>query len=115
MTKFKTTTKFLRQNYDTILSVGYCDMSHLLRYTSPIAYNCGVYGWNYDAYEVDNILICTGYRGMPACRNINNDFELIRDYEKKAQAIVENWNCWSNKQNDVNGLLNELLNKLMEA
>lgn len=28
----------------------------------PIGYNSGVYGWNYDVYEIENALICAGYR-----------------------------------------------------
>ena len=28
----------------------------------PIGYNSGVYGWNYDVYEIGGALICAGYR-----------------------------------------------------
>lgn len=47
---------------------GYCDLSYLLNNHSPIAYTCGVYGWNFDVYEVYGVTICTGYRNMPGAR-----------------------------------------------
>lgn len=68
------------------MCVGYCDMQALLRFRDPIAYTCGVYGWNYDVYEVEGYTICTGYRGMPG-RNPRN----LSEYEKKAAAILNNY------------------------
>lgn len=85
--KFKTTRKAIVNSSSKIVSAGYCDLQHLLRNHSPIAYTCGVYGWNFDVYEIDGLTICTGYRGMPG-RCANN----IWEYEKKARAIMEDYN-----------------------
>lgn len=63
--KYKTTTKALRAGSCNLRCAGYCDLSYLLREHKPIAYTCGVYGWNFDVYEVYGLTICTGYRGMP--------------------------------------------------
>ena len=70
-------------------SVGYCDLQNLLNNHSPIAYTCGVYGWNFDVYEVYGVTICTGYRGMigPSCKG-------VREYEEKAAKILS----WENKE-----------------
>lgn len=46
------------------VSVGYCDLYYLLRFTSPIGYNAGIYGWNWDYYEVNGLGITTGYRNL---------------------------------------------------
>ena len=80
--KYKTTAKAIREGSCNPRSVGYCDLQYLLNNHSPIAYTCGVYGWNFDVYEVYGVTICTGYRGMigPRC-------EGITEYEKKAESI----------------------------
>lgn len=87
--KYRTTIKEIRENACNPRSVGYCDLQHLLTNHSPNAYTCGVYGWNFDVYEIYGVTICTGYRGMvgPRC-------EGIAEYEKKAAKILS----WENKE-----------------
>ena len=87
--KYKTTTKAVREGACNIRSVGYCELQYLLNNHSPIAYTCGVYGWNFDVYDVYGVTICTGYRGMvgPRC-------EKIGEYNKKAKEILS----WENKE-----------------
>lgn len=87
--KYRTTIKTIRENACNPRSVGYCDLQHLLTNHSPNAYTCGVYGWNFDVYEVYGVTICTGYRGMigPRC-------EGIAEYEEKATKILS----WENKE-----------------
>ena len=87
--KYKTTAKAIREGACNPRSVGYCDLQYLLNNHSPIAYTCGVYGWNFDVYEVYGVTICTGYRGMvgPRCAG-------IAEYEKKAKEILS----WENKE-----------------
>lgn len=86
--KHKTTASAIRANYpkNLILNVGYCNMQNLLRYEDPTAYTCGVYGWNFDLYELEGIAICTGYRGIPASKDF--DFKILKKYEDKAEKIV---------------------------
>lgn len=84
---YKTTRKAIVTSCANIRSAGYCDLDYLLRNHSPIAYTCGVYGWNFDVYEVYGITICTGYRGMPGKRLGD-----AQEYEKKAREI---WNNYS--------------------
>ena len=80
--KTKTTRKAIANSSCNVKYAGYCDLQTLLRNHSPIAYTFGVYGWNFDVYEVYGVTICTGYRGMPGTR-----LEKIDEYEKKARAI----------------------------
>ena len=80
--KFKTTTKAIREGSCNLRCAGYCDLCYLLRGHEPVAYTCGVYGWNYDVYEVYGLTICTGYRGMPGKR-----LEGIAEFEEKAKKI----------------------------
>ncbi len=107
--KFKTTAKAIRANGGRILSVGYCDMQNLLRYQNPIAYTCGVYGWNFDVYEIGIYTICTGYRGMPG-KSV--DYNLLKYFEKKAETIACNWSYpggYDAKEKAINDLLKAFL------
>lgn len=85
--KVKTTRKAIVNGSYNVKSAGYCDLSYLLHNHSPIAYTCGVYGWNFDVYEVYGVTICTGYRNMPGKR-----LDGIGEYEAKAREIWNNWN-----------------------
>lgn len=103
--KFKTTAKALRDGCLRIVSAGYCDLQYLLRTKEPIAYTSGVYGWNFDVYEIDGLTICTGYRGMVG-RRANN----IHEYEQKAKKIWNNYNLpWALRENLVNNFLAEFV------
>ena len=83
--KYKTTAKELKEGFYKIISVGYCDLQSLLSYKSPVAYSRGVYGWNFDVYDIEGVAIATGYRGMPS-KNSKNDYKLMREYEQKSQG-----------------------------
>ena len=103
--KYKTTTKALRAGSCNLRCAGYCDLSHLLRGHEPIAYTCGVYGWNYDVYEIYGLTICTGYRGMPGKR-----LEGIAEAEAEARKIWSQENkemAFEEKQEVVETLLHE--------
>lgn len=103
--KYKTTRKAIKDGTvpNDLLAVGYCDLATLLRNHSPVAYTCGVYGWNFDVYEVYGKTICTGYRNMPG-RTPNN----IREYEAKARAIMEDHSMdWKSQDEAIEALLEE--------
>lgn len=101
--KFRTTTKALKNGYNTLKSAGYCELQHLLRNHSPIAYTAGVYGWNYDVYDVYGLTICTGYRGMPGGR-----MDGCSEFEQKARSVQEDYNrSWESRQEETENLLRE--------
>lgn len=85
--KLKTTKSQIKNNFNTILSVGYCQIQYLTYFKSPFAYSCGVYGWSCDYYQFDNICISTGY--SPIGQNV--DYKLLRKYEEKAEKIAHNY------------------------
>lgn len=86
--KFKTTRKAIVNGSGNVRCAGYCDLSYLLRGHEPVAYTAGVYGWNFDIFEVYGVTICTGYRGMPGKR-----LDGIREYEEKARQAWENFSA----------------------
>lgn len=102
--KFRTTRKAIVNGAVNVKCAGYCDLQALLRNHSPIAYTAGIYGWNFDIYDVYGVTICTGYRNMPGAL-----LEHIREYEAKAAAIWswDNKTPFAEKQEQVENLLKE--------
>ena len=107
--KFKATKKQMRENYNKIICIGYCEAHYLLRYKNPIAYSAGVYGWSCDYYDIDGILISTGYAPIGK----SPDYNIIRKYNNKASKIISNYNLSYEKQKkQVNKLLSEFLEEV---
>lgn len=101
--KYRTTVKALREGACNLRCAGYCDLQNLLRTHDANAYTCGVYGWNFDVYEIYGLTICTGYRGMPGKR-----LEGIAEYEKKADVIWCDYNKpYEERRKEVEKLLYE--------
>ncbi len=84
--KLKTTKKQIQNNSNKVLKIGYCELQTLLRYKNAFAYSAGSYGWACDYYEIDNVIISTGYQ--PIGEKV--DYKLIKVYEKQAQKIAYN-------------------------
>ena len=103
--KYKTTRKAIVAGTpaNNLVCAGYCDLSNLLWGHEPIAYTCGVYGWNFDVYNVYGKTICTGYRNMPG-RKANNEAA----YEEKARVISDNYDLsWEERRDRIESLLKE--------
>ena len=110
--KFKTTNKYIRALYgDCVIRIPYGDAQDLLRYEDPIAYTCGVYGWNADFYAIDGTAICTGYRSLVGqCV----DYDLLHQYNTKARKIADDRRRgYDSKARAVRKLLCEFINKTL--
>lgn len=103
--KFKTTRKSIVSGTPEkyLVCAGYCDLQNLLCGHEPVAYTSGVYGWNFDVFNVYGLTICTGYRGMPG-RRANN----IGEFEKAAREIREDYSMsWDERMDKIEALLKE--------
>lgn len=110
--KYRTTQKALKSAYGKKLAIGYCNAQYLLGHHEPIAYTCGVNGWNCDVYEVDGIQITTGYRGLVGVRP---DYSLISEYEERARMVAYDYNLtFEERENAINNLLSAFLAKCFE-
>lgn len=111
--KFKITRNEIKENYRAV-SVPYCELQSLLRYRSPIAYNAGIYGWNFDVYDFindfsTNIAICTGYRnypGIPVERNI------YTKYEQAAKELIYGNTPYQEVRSKLDNLIREFLDEV---
>ena len=106
--KYKTTRQALKKYYYNALAVGYCDAQHLLSWKSPDSYTCGVYGWNFDAYDIDGVLITTGYRNL-----LGERARFVSEFEEKAKKICswDNKDSFDKKQEDLKNLCLEWIKK----
>lgn len=99
--KYKTTRKAVVNGSVNIIRAGYCSLATLLINHEPVAYTCGVYGWNFDVYEVYGVTICTGYRGMPG----RSAYGAIL-YEEQAQKVTKDYSkSWDERREEVEELL----------
>ena len=51
-------------NKKHMIALGYCQCQRVLNlfgYDYKIGYNAGIYGWNYDLYEINGVSIVAGY------------------------------------------------------
>lgn len=65
-------------------AVPYCALQTALKFYDRSGYAAGVYGWNYDAYEIGSAAILTGYR--PEGRKV--DLNKCQEIERTAAALI---------------------------
>jgi hypothetical protein len=112
--KLKATKKEMKNGYYKIVTIGYCNAEALLSRSEPIAYSSGVYGWACDYYEIDGVLISTGYDPLSP-KNSRRDYELTREYNEKARAIQSNYQMpYDEQKRLINELLSEYVKKVTE-
>ena len=106
--KLKTTKKAIRNSGYNVLKIGYCNAQNLLRHKSPFAYSERREGWACDYYQINNTIISTGYDPIGA----KVDYDLIREYDKKAEAIWRDYSrTYEDQEAAVDTLLNEFITK----
>lgn len=113
--KIQTTTKELKEFYgvkNALNISGLCQLRNLLDVAGvyPFAYTAGVYGWNFDAYDVDGVLLIYGDRG---------GFGKIAAYDKKlenkAREIVQKYGYKARKSKRCLNFIHATIKKLMEG
>lgn len=112
MKKLQATRKDIKESYNNIFNVGYCNMYYLLTGVEPRYYNSGVYGWNWDAYEITpNICIITGYRNTLGVNVATKD---LVSYEDKAKKICQNYDLKYDEQcQKIKQLRDEFIEKIL--
>lgn len=113
--KYKTTKKEVKSNYRSIIRLGAVELYYLLKFTEPVAYTSGVYGWNADIYDLGNVAIVTGYRSFG---NISPDYDIVEKYNKLSKEIYEEKHNpskdWNEEREEKENQLNKLIQKFIE-
>ena len=105
MSKNRVTKKTAREISKRIISVGYCNLQHLLRYSEPWGYSTRAEGWACDYYDIPRgITISTGY--SPIGKEIS--YDLCYQYDEAARKICEEtcWD-WQKQKARLNALLED--------
>ena len=90
-----------------IITIGYCKLDRILKYFNPIGYNAGIYGWNYDVYDLLGYTFVTGYRPIG---NLT-DYNLIKKYNELGKEL-SNLRDWTEKKDRALELLEEFVKEL---
>lgn len=107
--KFKTTKKAVNGRYRSVIRVGYCDLHYILKHLEPIAYTAGAYGWNADIYNINNVVIVTGYRPFG---NIKPDYDIVHKYNMMAKDIIHDTKDYTECKEKLNNLINEFIEEV---
>lgn len=95
--KIKITNKELRKNFSRVYNMNSIGVDNILRLFTPFAYTCGVYGWNADYYNIEGIIVGSGYRSVVG--ETIKDTKLIKKFEALDKRVNE---LLKNKWADVN-------------
>ena len=114
--KLKTTKTNIKNNFCTVLTVGYCELQYLLNYSNAFAYSAGVYGWACNYYtpssKYNGVCLATGYN-VDRLGGKRVSYELVKEYEQKAIELVCNYNSQINKRESLNILIDEFIEKAL--
>ena len=113
--KLQTTKSNVRNNFVTILTAGYCELSYLLKYCNAFAYSAGAYGWNCEFYQPSSkfsgVCIATGYN-TDRMGGKRVSYELVKEYEQKAIEVMNDY-AQTNKREALNTLIDEFIEKAL--
>ena len=109
MSKYRVTKKEMNEGYTHIIETGYCNLQFLLRFAEPFAYSTRAEGWACDYYDIDDVLICTGYVLMRSKRTKSN-YGLEHEYNKKAKEIFNNYDLtYEERKKQIETLFHEFV------
>ena len=112
MSKYKTTKKAIKEDYSKIAMVGYCDAQNLLKYEESIAYSTRAEGWACDYYDINGVLISTGYAPIDG-RNTHCSYDIVKKYDDQARTISDNYNLTYEQQKEqVTALLQDFIKEI---
>lgn len=110
MHKIKVTKKSIKDNYNAIIEIGYCDAQYLLQFEKAFAYSTRSEGWACDYYKIGNIIISTGYAPIKS-KNAKVNCYIMMSLNDKAREIIWNYNLsYQDQVRQVKLLLKEFIN-----
>lgn len=95
----KTMTRANAHNmFDQVIEVPYAEAYYLCAMIGrKVGYNCGVYGWNWSAYDMgEGVGIVTGYRNLTG-----GEFSRIREFEQRANELAKDSVAYSDGSIDA--------------
>ena len=112
--KTKTTKKYINSHYDNVLSIGYCNLQHLLRLESPSYYTARREGWGadiYTTYDKENGFTAIVTGDSPFGKKV--EYELQKEFDEKAQKELKANSDFETTQRILSDLLKEFVRKAL--
>ena len=109
--KLRATKKEMREGYDKVLRIGYCNAQNLLWDEEPFAYSTGRYGWCCDYYDIGGVLISTGYAPIES-KGMKSDYKRIQEYEARAERLRYEVEDFTVRRQKTRELLEDMLDEL---
>jgi len=114
MSKYKTTKKAIKEDYSKIAMISYCSAQYLLRYEEPFAYSERAEGWACDYYDINGILISTGYAPIDS-KNTHCNYDIVKKYDDKAREIACDYSLnYEQQKTQVTELLAKFIKEIAE-
>ena len=114
MSKSKTTKIAIKSRYDKIVKIGYCNAQFLLKFEEPTAYSERSEGWACDYYDVDGVLISTGYAPIEG-KNTHSSYDIVKKYDDAAREIAFNYSLnYEQQKTQVTELLAKFIKEIAE-
>ena len=103
--------KDILNSSERVLKVGYCQLQSLLNYESRFGYSSSnVNGWSCDYYNINGVIISTGYN--PIGQSVN--YDLLKHYELQAEKITNDYKLsYEERKQKVTELLHDFINEVI--
>lgn len=112
MSKYKSTKKAIRSNASKIAMIGYCNAQNLLKFEEPFAYSERAEGWACDYYDIDGVIISTGYAPL-ANSNTHCNYDIVKKYDDQALKITCDYSLtWEQQKEQITELLHEFIKEI---
>lgn len=107
--KVKVTRKEILNKYNNIIRVGYCQAQYLLSCEDAVAYSSGINGWACDYYDIDGIIISTGYAPIGK----EADYNTIKKYNNEAR-LLDYGASYEEYKNQLRELTREFISEVLK-
>ena len=108
--KYRTTQKAIKNGFYKVISIGYCNLQHLLNCEIETAYTTRREGWAADIYDFGNVAIVTGYAPFG---NIRPDYETVKKYDNMAREIIGNIFSWDERKAALRSLIDNFIEEVI--
>ena len=112
--KFKVSKKEISQNFYKIIGTGYCNIDYLLKFHDPVAYSARAEGWACDYYDINGVLISTGYAPLSS-KNTHSTYDIIKKYDDQAREIACDYHmAWEEQKDKIEKLLQDYMKEVTQ-
>lgn len=109
--KYKTTNKEVKNGYNHVIIVPDGSLQRLLSCENAVAYNAGVYGWNYDVYDIGGgVCIVQGYRPFG---KLTVDYDVCKEYDKLANDVCNSVFNYEDKKARLRSLIDDFVKEVL--